>query len=45
MKNKISATWEVKIGGLWFEASPGKSTRPYLKNKPKGKVLGMQLKW
>jgi hypothetical protein len=40
----ISATQEVEVGGLWSEAGPGKSLRPYLKNKPKAKGLGVWLK-
>lgn len=27
----VPTTLETKVGGLWLEASPRKSTRPYLK--------------
>jgi hypothetical protein len=37
----IPATWEAEVGGLQSEASPGKSMRPYLKNKPESKRLEM----
>jgi hypothetical protein len=35
---------EIEIGGLQSEASPGKSIRPYLKNKLKQQGLGVWLK-
>jgi hypothetical protein len=31
----IPATEEVKIGGTWTKAGPGKTVRPYLKKKKK----------
>jgi hypothetical protein len=35
----VPATQETEVGGYWLEASPGKSSRPYLGNKRKGKGL------
>jgi hypothetical protein len=37
---EIPATWKEDIGGLQFEARPGKSMRPYLKNKLNKKGIG-----
>jgi hypothetical protein len=37
--------WKEEAGGLWSEAGPAKSMRPYLKNKLKPKGLGAWLKW
>jgi hypothetical protein len=31
----VPATWDVEIGGSWFETTQGKNERPYLKNKLK----------
>jgi hypothetical protein len=36
----VPATQEVEVGGLWSEATLGKRTRPYMKNKLKTKELG-----
>jgi hypothetical protein len=33
----IPATQEVEVGGVWFQAGPGKIMRSYLKNKLKSK--------
>jgi hypothetical protein len=43
----IPPTQKAEVGGLQFEAGPGKvSMRSYLKNKLKAKTgLGSQLKW
>jgi hypothetical protein len=41
LMSMIPATWEAEVGGLQSEASPGKSMRPYLKNKPESKRLEM----
>jgi hypothetical protein len=38
----ILARWEVEVGE---SPAPGKSTRPYLKNKLKQKGLEVWLKW
>jgi hypothetical protein len=35
----------VKVRESQFEANPGKSFRPFLKNKLKAKGLGAWLKW
>jgi hypothetical protein len=39
----IPVIQEAERRGLWFEASPGKSTRSYLKSVKKKKTKG--LKW
>jgi hypothetical protein len=36
-KSVALASWEEEVRGLRFEAAPGKSRRPYLKNKLKTK--------
>jgi hypothetical protein len=36
----ILATWKIEVTGLQFEAIPGTSLRPYLKNKLKRKSVG-----
>jgi hypothetical protein len=41
----MSATLEVALGGLWFEANAEKNGRYYLKNKLKQKRTGLWLKW
>jgi hypothetical protein len=41
----ISATWEVEIGGPWFEVSLSKiDEKPHLKNMLKAKGLKTWLK-
>jgi hypothetical protein len=40
----ISAAREAEVEGLWSEALPGKSKRPYLKNSLKQKRLETGLK-
>jgi hypothetical protein len=34
----IPTTWEMEVGGSQLEASPGNSSRPYLKSKLKIKI-------
>jgi hypothetical protein len=38
-QNSIPATGEMQVGASRTEGSPGKSLRPYLKNKLKAKGL------
>jgi hypothetical protein len=45
LMSMIPATWEAEVGGLWFKGSPGKGTRPYLKNKLVQKRGGEEFKW
>jgi hypothetical protein len=35
----IPTTWEAEVGGSQYLSSPDKSTRPYLENKIKAKVM------
>jgi hypothetical protein len=39
------ADWEVEVVGLWSEAGPGKSTRPYMKNNLNLKGLRLWHEW